>query len=113
MCAGIRQPLQRGDVASTRTLLLWGTADTISPPAVGEHLAAWLADHLGVRAVVIPNGVGPIAPTPLAAAGVPGLRSGEYLLYLGRLRGMGSAQLKARLPEVVARCQLSGPLDDA
>jgi pimeloyl-ACP methyl ester carboxylesterase len=27
---------------TTRTLLLWGTADTISPPAAGQHLAAHL-----------------------------------------------------------------------
>jgi len=27
---------------TTRTLLLWGAEDTISPPAVGEHLAAHL-----------------------------------------------------------------------
>lgn len=27
---------------TTRTLLLWGTEDAISPPAVGEHLAAHL-----------------------------------------------------------------------
>jgi pimeloyl-ACP methyl ester carboxylesterase len=38
---------------TTRTLLLWGTEDPISPPAVGEHLAAHLPN---ARLELIPGG---------------------------------------------------------
>jgi pimeloyl-ACP methyl ester carboxylesterase len=38
---------------TTRTLLLWGDRDAISPPAVGEHLAAHLPN---ARLEIIPGG---------------------------------------------------------
>ena len=35
----------------------------------------------------------------------------EFLTFLGQLRGMSAAQLRARLPVVIERCQLSGQED--
>jgi glycosyltransferase involved in cell wall biosynthesis len=52
---------------------------------VGSHLRDWFRAHMGVDSTLIPNGVSPIPFEPLERAGVPGLRSKQFLLYLGRL----------------------------
>lgn len=53
--------------------------------AVGAHLQDWMQAHGRRAATFIPNGVEPIPAVPLHQAGVPGLRSGRFLLALGRL----------------------------
>lgn len=52
---------------------------------VGQHLADAFQETHGRATTVVPNGVDPIPPQPLAAAGVGGLEPGGYLLYVGRL----------------------------
>jgi glycosyltransferase involved in cell wall biosynthesis len=52
---------------------------------VGRHLQDTFQERYGRATTWIPNGVDPIPQVPLAAAEVPELESGRYLLYLGRI----------------------------
>jgi glycosyltransferase involved in cell wall biosynthesis len=74
---------------------------------VGEHLQRWYADQEGIRTELVPNGVAPIPALPLERAGLPGLRSGDFFLYLGRivpekrLDLLLRAQVRSGLPLVI------------
>lgn len=52
---------------------------------VGQHLADHYRQTYHREAVCIPNGVGEIAQPPLERGDVPGLTSGRFLLYVGRI----------------------------
>ena len=52
---------------------------------VGRHLQEHYRASYGVESAWIPNGVGEIARVPLSWSGVPGLKAGQYLLFVGRL----------------------------
>ncbi len=52
---------------------------------VGRHLQEAFRDGYGRATTCIPNGVEAIPAQPLSAAGVDGLESGRFLLYVGRI----------------------------